>query len=91
MPTKPAKPSSRERKGMGMPKIRVEIEWDWPDEEFWLNADNIAIALHQVCTKTNFKVTELDSPPTETPCDHTVLQDAEDYEVSLSEADPCQK
>ena len=71
---------------MGMPKIRVEIEWDWPDEDFWLNADNIAIALHQVCTKTNFTVTEIE-PPTGTPSDHTVLQDAEDYEEHLRQQD----
>ena len=39
-----------------MPRITVEIEWDAPDDPLWLNADNIAIALHAYCTNTRFKV-----------------------------------
>ena len=41
-------------------KIVVEIEWDTPEEPFWLNADNVSIALHSYCTNTNFKVTQID-------------------------------
>lgn len=37
------------RKEENMPKIVVEIEWDWPDELHWLNADNVAEALHAFC------------------------------------------
>lgn len=39
-----------------MPKIVVEIEWDWPEDENWLNADNIALALHSYCGSTRFRV-----------------------------------
>lgn len=42
-------------------KTVVEIEWDTPEEQQWLCADNIAIALHQVCTNTRFKVKSLDN------------------------------
>ena len=41
-----------------MPKIVVEIEWDVPDEPFWLNADNVALALHAYCENTRFTVRE---------------------------------
>ena len=41
-----------------MPAITVKIEWDWPDEPFWLNPDNVAIALHACCKNTNFVVTD---------------------------------
>ena len=40
-----------------MPKIVVEIEWDLPDEPFWLNPDNVAVALHDYCENTHFIVT----------------------------------
>lgn len=39
-----------------MPKIVVEIEWDTPDEPSWLNADNVALALHAYCPNTKFQV-----------------------------------
>lgn len=42
-----------------MPKITVEIEWDWPDEPSWLNAGNIEIALASYCENTAFTVMEL--------------------------------
>lgn len=42
-----------------MPEITVIIEWDNPEDFFWLNADNIALALHSYCKNTNFNVTEL--------------------------------
>lgn len=43
-----------------MPKktFVIEIEWDWPDEDFWLPADSVALALHAYCENTNFTVTE---------------------------------
>ena len=41
-----------------MNKITVEIEWDWPDELFWLNADTVASALHAHCKNTRFVVEE---------------------------------
>ena len=44
-----------------MPKIAVEIEWNWPDDLLWLNADNIAIALHDYCTRTKFVVREVNN------------------------------
>jgi len=44
-----------------MPKIQVkiEIEWDVPDDQFWLNADNVKTALSAYCKNTRFTVTEL--------------------------------
>ena len=42
-----------------MPKIVVEIDWDYPDEQHWLNADNIKIALSSHCKNTAFDVVEL--------------------------------
>lgn len=55
-----------------MPKIAVEIQWDEPREEHWLNADNIEIALRAYCKNTNFDVAELvaDSLIDWTPCDN---------------------
>jgi len=44
-----------------MPKIVVRIDWDYPNEKNWLNADNIAIALRSYCKNTNFNVTEMDT------------------------------
>lgn len=41
-----------------MPKIIVEIVWDAPREPFWLNADNVALALHAYCENTKFVVRE---------------------------------
>jgi len=48
-----------------VPSIVVVIEWDKPDEPFWLNADNVAIALHAYCENTKFQVCEVDSPASE--------------------------
>ena len=39
-----------------MPKITVEIEWDQPTDPFWLNADNVSLALHAYCPNTRFQV-----------------------------------
>ena len=41
-----------------MKKI-VEIEWDEPQDDNWLCAANIEVALTEYCTNTNFKVTEV--------------------------------
>lgn len=43
-----------------MPKIRVEIEWDTPDEENWLNPYNLELALSSYCTNTRFNVNEVE-------------------------------
>lgn len=40
-------------------KTVVQIEWDSPQEQHWLCADNIALALHSYCINTNFKVIEI--------------------------------
>ena len=50
-----------------MPKIAVEIEWDWPDEPAWLNADNVAVALHAHCKNTKFVVRDVKTSPDENP------------------------
>lgn len=44
-----------------MPKIVVEIDWGWPDEPFWLNADNVALALHAYCINTKFQVHQVNT------------------------------
>ncbi len=40
-----------------MPKIIVEIEYDEPKDPYWLNPDNVAIALSTYCKNTAFTVT----------------------------------
>lgn len=40
-----------------MPKIIVEIEYDRPEDKYWLNPDNVALCLSTMCRNTNFKVT----------------------------------
>ena len=40
-------------------KTIVEIEWDQPEEQAWLCAENISIALHAYCKNTKFKVREV--------------------------------
>jgi len=40
-------------------KTIVKIEWDQPQDQNWLNPDNIALALHAYCRNTKFKVTKL--------------------------------
>ena len=39
-----------------MPKIAVEIEYDTPEDPYWLNPDNVATALSAYCPNTKFKV-----------------------------------
>jgi hypothetical protein len=39
-----------------MPKIGVEIEWDSPNDPFWLNPDNVCLALSAYCPNTHFDV-----------------------------------
>ena len=41
-----------------MPKIVVEIEWDYPDEKHWLSAYSIEGVLGNHCKNTAFKVVE---------------------------------
>ena len=50
-----------------MNKITVEIEWDWPNEPFWLNADSVAIALHAHCENTRFVVKDYYPTPPPPP------------------------
>lgn len=42
-----------------MPAINVRIEWDWPDEQSWLNPDNVRVALSAYCRNTAFTVTDI--------------------------------
>jgi hypothetical protein len=37
----------------------VEIEWDYPEEIFWLNPENIQTALAAYCPNTKFKVSDI--------------------------------
>ncbi len=39
-----------------MPKIAVVIEYDHPEDPYWLNPDNVATALSAYCVNTNFRV-----------------------------------
>jgi len=39
-----------------MPEIVVKIEWDWPDDPYWLCPDNVWYCLQKICPKTHFKV-----------------------------------
>lgn len=48
-------------------KTVVEIEWDEPQLQEWLCADNISIALHAYCKNTKFKVTNLDNKEPKCP------------------------
>lgn len=48
----------KKERNKNMPKLKVEISWDKPDEQQWLNPDNIAIALHAYCKNTKFEVKE---------------------------------
>ena len=48
-----------------MPTIDVHIEWDHPDDPFWLNADNVALTLHAYCKNTKFKVSDIELLPSE--------------------------
>lgn len=41
--------------------ISVVIEWDYPEDEFWLNPDNIKMALESYCKNTKFTV-RVDDP-----------------------------
>jgi len=41
-------------------KVVVEITWDKPEEQAWLCADNVAVALHTACKNTKFQVREVD-------------------------------
>jgi hypothetical protein len=45
------------------PRLVVEIEWDNPTDPNWLNADNVAFALHACCRNTKFVVREVSPSP----------------------------
>jgi hypothetical protein len=45
------------RRMRGMPKIAVIIKYDRPESPYWLNPDNVALALHAYCKNTKFEVT----------------------------------
>lgn len=47
---------AQERCGLPMTKIIVEIEYDQPEDPYWLNPDNVAMCLHAYCENTKFKV-----------------------------------
>ena len=53
-----------------MPKITVEINYDWPDDPYWLNPDNVKYCLEKTCSKTHFAVNWAESgdPWRLTPC-----------------------
>ena len=38
-----------------MPEIIVKIEYDSPEDPYWLNPDNVAVALSAYCRNTRFK------------------------------------
>ena len=39
-----------------MPKIAVVIEYDSPDDKYWMNPDNVSLCLHAHCKNTKFIV-----------------------------------
>lgn len=39
-----------------MPKIAVEIEYDSPNDPYWMNPDNVKICLQETCKNTEFNV-----------------------------------
>ena len=43
-----------------MPKIAVEIEWDWQEGPFRLTADDVAVALQEYCKDTRFTVRDVE-------------------------------
>jgi len=43
-----------------MPKTRVEIKWDKPEKQYWLNKYNIDLALSAYCPNTKFEVEEIE-------------------------------
>ena len=39
-----------------MPKITVTIEYDEPQDPYWLNPDSIKMILEEYCSNTKFRV-----------------------------------
>ena len=67
-----------------MPKIVVEIEWDYPNGQHWLNADNIKTALGTYCKNTAFNVVELvaeDEGPFSELDNHGILEEPDWIEM----------
>jgi hypothetical protein len=53
-----------------MPKITVEINYDYPVDPYWLNPDNVKFCLEKTCSNTHFAVhwAENGDPWRPTPC-----------------------
>jgi len=39
-----------------MPKIIIEIEYDKPDDPYWMNPDNLWLCLQKYCPNTKWDV-----------------------------------
>ena len=39
-----------------MPTIQIMINYDKPDDPYWLNPDNVKLCLEKYCQNTKFKV-----------------------------------
>jgi len=50
-----------------MPEIRVKINWDKPEKQYWLNKYNIDLALSAYCPNTKFEVEEIEDESKEDP------------------------
>jgi len=48
-----------------MPEIRVKINWDKPEKQYWLNKYNIDLALSAYYPNTKFEVEEIEDEPKE--------------------------
>ncbi len=44
-----------------MPKIAVEIEWDYPEDPNWLCPDNVLYCLQNTCKTTHFRVKQIEN------------------------------
>jgi hypothetical protein len=40
-----------------MPSVTVKIEWEQPDDVYWLGRHNLELALNDCCPNTQFTVT----------------------------------
>ena len=45
-----------------MNRIIVVIEYDKPDDPYWLNPDNVKLCLENYCKNTKFKVSWAEIP-----------------------------
>ena len=44
-----------------MPSITVSIEWDWPEDSFWLNPSNLLLMLSEYCPNTAWEVVRVEA------------------------------